>query len=90
MMIDFIIKGALLTAGITIDSVLFSRDGECIHIKYSQKGKPQVKTITFREIEDYFRTEPAGRAGPQELSARPPGPSRLADPPQGGQNIAHQ
>ena len=89
-MIDFLIKTALMTAGITIDSVLFSRDGECIHIKYSQKGKPQVKTITFREIEDYFRTAPAGRAGAQEPPARPPGPSRLVDLPQGVQDISHQ
>ena len=84
MMIDFLIKTALMGAGIIIDSVLFSRDGECIHIKYTQKGKPQVKTITFREIEDYFRT------GPQGPSARPPGPLRPADPLQGGQQTPHQ
>ena len=90
MMIDFLIKGALMSAGITIDSVLFSRDDECIHIKYTQRGKSQDKTITFREIEAYFRTAPAGQAGSQEPSARPPGPSRPADPPQGGQDIPHQ
>lgn len=77
MMIDFLIKTALLTAGITIDSVVFSRDGECINIEYSQKGKSLAKTITFREIEAYFRTAPARRAGSQEPSAGPPGPSGL-------------
>jgi len=90
MMIDFLIKTALMSAGITIDSVLFSRDGECIHIRYTQKGKSNTKTLSFHEIEDYFRTAPSARAGSQEPSAMPPGAPQPADRPQGGQQTPHQ
>lgn len=50
----FLVKTALLRFGVVIEGVKFDVENAKIDVNYLQHGQQQIKTVSFRQIEELF------------------------------------